>query len=80
MDNHSNVSNLSGRTGSQSRYALIALLLFSSAKSYAQLDIVYTIIDGEKVVEFGDRGNAPNQYKLKVGDLNTISSTIVTQY
>ena len=42
-------------------------------------DYIVSIIDGQKVVEFGDFGKAPNQYPLTVGDTNVISSDIVTQ-
>lgn len=42
-------------------------------------DYIRTIVDGESIVEFGDFGKAANQYALTVGDLNVISSDIVTQ-
>jgi len=42
-------------------------------------EYIPTIINGKRVIEFGDFGKAPNQYPLTVGDLNVISSTIVTQ-
>lgn len=41
-------------------------------------DPVCTYIDDECVYEYGDFGKAANQYPLSVGELNVISSTIVT--
>jgi len=37
------------------------------------------VVDGVPIVEFGDFGKAANQYETEVGDLNVISSTIVTR-
>jgi len=41
-------------------------------------DFIPSIIGNEVVYEFGDFGKAVNQYPTSVGDLNVISSTIVT--
>jgi len=41
-------------------------------------ELIHIYIDGESVVEFGDVGKAANQYPTAVGNLNVISSTIVT--
>jgi len=56
-----------------------ALLLLLLALPVSAMDITYTIIDGERVAEFGDLGKAANQYPTKVGDMNVISSVIITQ-
>jgi hypothetical protein len=42
-------------------------------------EYITTIVNGEPIVEFGDFGKAPNQYPTTVGELNVISSDVVTQ-
>ena len=55
----------------------ICLAFFISLNVSAEY--IPTFIDGVKVIEFGDFGKAPNQYPLTVGELNVISSDVVTQ-
>ena len=54
------------------------MVLFLCAPVIAS-EYITTIIDGVSVVEFGDFGKAPNQYPTSVGELNVISSDVVTQ-
>jgi len=77
MATHSTFDKARQRLGTQYRGFVLALsLLFSS--SLVAGDYIVTIIDGVRVTEFGDKGKAPNQYPFFVGDLNVVSSVIVT--
>lgn len=51
--------------------------MFASALNAS--DFIPTHLPDGVVYEFGDVGKAPNQYPTVVGDLNVISSEIVTQ-
>ena len=65
----------SGHACPQGWYVCLAFFISLNVNA----DYIPTIINGQKVIEFGDFGKAPNQYPLTVGDLNVISSTVVTQ-
>lgn len=66
----------SGRQVSAQLWLVGCFLIAASSQAH---DYIPTVIDGETVYEFGDFGKAPNQFPTEVGELNVISSTIVTR-